>query len=313
MENYILVIGSCNYDIIMKQEKFSEIGETVLAKEMMVCGGGKGANQAVQCSKLIKNTIFLGCIGQDEMGNFLMNQLEEAGVCTKYIKRSSLNSGIGIVNCRTDGEVQATVFAGANSDLDKEWISKNEFLFEQAKIVILQLEVPLETVYEAIKLCQKYNCYIILNAAPAKRLELDVLKQIDCLIVNEVEASFYLNEESFTVESIINKREKLLSLVKHCCIVTLGKNGSIIIDKNSWKKIDAKKVKAIETTGAGDSYVGAFATKLYEGSNLIDACTYATLASSFTVQNIGAQSSMPSKSDLEDDEYWYQSYEEKQF
>lgn len=298
MENSIIVVGSSNYDIILNQDTFAVTGETVLANKMSICGGGKGANQAVQCAKLGNKTIFLGSVGNDNMGDFLIKELDRYGLCTDYIKRSNLNSGVGIVNCIPDGEVRATVFTGSNFDITPLELRKHEELFKSCKILILQLEVPVDVVYEAIKMGEENSCYIILNAAPAKLLNLEYLKKVNCLIVNETEASFYLNKEITTYEDVLTNSKQLLSLSKDICIVTLGKKGSVLVEKNKCTKIDAKVVDVIETTGAGDSYIGAFATKMFEGGTLEEACNYATKVSSLTVQNIGAQSSMPTKLDI---------------
>lgn len=302
MKNSILVVGSSNYDIILNQDKFAVTGETVLANKMSVCGGGKGANQAVQCAKLGNKTIFLGSVGNDDMGDFLIKELDKYGLCTDYIKRSKLNSGVGIVNCIPDGEVRATVFTGANFDLTPLELRKYEEVFKSCKVLILQLEIPVDVVYEAIKMGEENNCYIILNAAPPKLLNPEYLKKVNCLILNETETSFYLDKEIVSYEDVVTNSKQLLTLSKDICIVTLGKKGSVLVEKNKCTKFDAKVVNVIETTGAGDSYIGAFATKVFEGSTLEDACDYATKASSITVQNIGAQSSMPTKIDI-DGEY----------
>lgn len=298
MKDSIVVVGSSNYDIIFTQSKFSNTGETVLANEMSICGGGKGANQAVQCAKLGNKTIFLGSVGNDNMGDFLIQELNRNGLCTDYVKRSTLNSGVGVVNCIPDGEVRATVFTGANFDLTPLDLRKYEEVFKSCKVLILQLEVPVDVVYEAIKMGEENNCYIILNAAPAKLISAEYLKKVNCLIVNETEASFYLGKEIRSYEDVLNNSKELLSLSKEICIVTLGKKGSVLLEKDKCTKFDAKVVKVIDTTGAGDSYIGAFATKVFEGSTFDEACNYATEVSSITVQNIGAQSSMPTKIDI---------------
>jgi ribokinase len=299
MKNSILVVGSSNYDIILNQDKFAVTGETVLANKMTVCGGGKGANQAVQCAKLGNETIFIGSVGQDSMGDFLIKELNKYGLCADYVKRSEVNSGVGIVNSIPNGEVQATVFTGANFDITPAELRKHGEVFKNAKVLILQLEIPVEVVYEAINLGEENNCYIILNAAPARKLDLEYMKKINCLIVNETEAGFYLGKGVNTFEDVKSNSAELLSLVKDICIVTLGEKGSVLVEKDKCTKFNAEAVNVVETTGAGDSYIGAFATKVFEGGTLEEACNFATKVSSITVQNIGAQSSMPTKIDID--------------
>lgn len=307
MKDTILVVGSSNYDIILNQDNFAITGETVLANNMSVCGGGKGANQAVQCAKLGEKTNFLGSISNDSMGEFLIKELEKYNVNTEYVKRSNTNSGMGIVNCIPSGEVRSTVYAGANFDLTPQELRIHEDLFRHCKVLILQMEIPIDVVYEAIKMGEENNCYIILNAAPAKELKLEYLNKVNCLIVNESEVSFYLNKKISTYEDVLENSAEILSLAKDLCIVTLGKKGSVLVEKDGCIKFDALSVDAIETTGAGDSYVGAFATQIFRDRTLKEACEYATRVSSLTVQSIGAQSSMPYKKDLDGELEWYQS------
>lgn len=301
MKDNILVVGSSNYDIILNQDKFALTGETVLANKMSICGGGKGANQAVQCAKLGNKTIFIGSVGNDSMGDFLLKELNEYGVYTEYVKRSKLNSGVGVVNSIPDGNVRATVFTGANYDLTPLELRKYEEVFKSCKVLILQLEIPIDVVYEAIKMGKENNCYIILNAAPAVKLDVEYLKKINCLIVNESEVSFYLDKEITSYEDVVNNSKKILSLSKEICIVTLGEKGSVLVEKDKCTKVNAKSVNVVETTGAGDSYIGAFATKIFEDSTLEEACNYAAKVSSITVQNIGAQSSMPTKISIDEE------------
>lgn len=295
----ILVVGSSNYDMILKQIQFPQTGETILADSLDVCGGGKGANQAVQCAKLGIKTHFLGSIGDDGNGNYLHNELKKYNVLVDNLKISSLPTGVGIVNCLHNGEVRATVFPGANNDILPSDLELHEELFKNAKILILQLEIPLDSVYKAIELGEKHNCFIILNGAPAKELSLFYLSKVDCFVLNETEASFYLKDNFIDKAEFIENGLKLLSLVKKMCIVTLGKDGSIIITDERIDYIEPNVVNAIETTGAGDSYIGAFASQLFKGKDFKECCEFATKASSYTVQHIGAQSSMPTMNDIE--------------
>ena len=299
MKEYITVIGSLNYDIFMKQDRLPVAGETYTADSVNFARGGKGANQAVQCAKMGVDTYMVGKIGQDHFGDFLQSELEKYNVNTKYLKKSERNTGLGLVNVLNDGTVFATISTGANFDITKDDISQIEDLITGSKILILQLEIPTNIVELIIKIASKAGVYIILNAAPAKEISKEALLLVDCLVVNETESSFYA-ERSITDEASARKHaSKLLSIVKQTVIITLGKNGSLLCEKDGIEYISANKVEnVIETTGAGDSYIGAFAySKFFDKSN-VEACKFASIASSYTVTGIGAQPSMPTLNDM---------------
>lgn len=297
-ENIITVIGSLNYDIIFKQKNLPQKGETTTANSVTFGGGGKGANQAVQCAKLGALTYMVGAVGNDSFGKYLTEQLKIYGVKLNHVKIVEENTGLGVVNAIDDGTIMATISTGANFKVDKKQIDEIEYLLEKSKIVILQLEIPVEVVQYIIEKASMYNCFIILNAAPAKNISKDALSKVNCLVVNEVEASFYSNEEIFDRVTAEKNCEKLFSKVKDLVIITLGENGSLIYDGKEKIYIPSKKVEAIESTGAGDSYIGAFAYKILEGKRFIDAAKFATLAGALTVTKVGAQSSMPSLDDI---------------
>ena len=293
-EKKAVIIGSLNYDIILKQKRLPKIGETFVADSITMCGGGKGANQAVQLSKLGGKTLMVGCIGNDKFGDELLLNLQKYNVNTDYVKISKESStGMGIVNVFDDGKLIATITRGANYDITNSDVDKIKSEIISAKLIILQMEIPIDIVEYIINLASKHNTYIILNAAPAYEIREEVLAKVNCLVVNETEASFYLNKEINNFKSSEENCEELYKKIKDLLIITLGENGSLLYDGKEKLHIKAKKVKVVETTGAGDSFIGAFAYKLLIDLPYKEAAEFASLVSAVTVTKVGAQDSMP--------------------
>ena len=293
-EKKAVIIGSLNYDIILKQKRLPKIGETFVADSITMCGGGKGANQAVQLSKLGGKAFMAGCVGNDKFGVELLSNLQKHNVNTDNVKLSEKNNtGMGIVNVFDDGKLIATITRGANYDITNSDIDKIKNEIISAQIIILQMEIPIEVIEYVINLASKHDVYIILNAAPACEIKEDVLSKVNCLVVNETEASFYLNKEINDVKSSIDNCEELYRKIKDLLIITLGENGSLLYDGKEKIHIKARKAEVTETTGAGDSFIGAFAYKLLNDSPYKEAAEFASLVSSITVTKIGAQDSMP--------------------
>ncbi|MCY9669535.1 ribokinase [Paenibacillus alginolyticus] len=298
-ENIITVIGSLNFDIIFKQKRLAEQGETLTADSMTTAGGGKGANQAVQCAKLGAQTYLVGAVGSDAFGGYLMKELQLYGVHTDYVQTVEGNTGIGVVNALEDGTLVATISTGANYSLNKSRIDELEPLLKRSKVVILQLEIPIDVAEYAIEKASQNDCYIILNAAPAAPISHEVLSKVNCLVVNEPEATYYCGAAISDLSSAQQHCEKLFEKIKDLLIITLGKGGSLIYNGDEKMHVKAIEVKAKETTGAGDSYIGAFAYMLLEGHGIKEAALFASRAAGLTVTKIGGQPAMPTKAEIE--------------
>ncbi|MEM1505584.1 ribokinase [Domibacillus sp. 8LH] len=299
MENKsVAVIGSLNYDIIFKQKKFPEIGETYMADSVTFCSGGKGANQAVQCSKLGLKTYMVGKIGDDNHGEMLLKSLQKYNVDTTFITTSNTNTGLGVVNSLEDGSVVATISTGANYALTVEDIKNAEDVIAKSSIVILQLEIPLEVVEYSIKMAKKHNCFIILNAAPSNEISEECIKLVNCLVVNESEASFFAGEKIENLGDAMKYCKKIYNKISDVLVITLGKQGSLIYDGEQKYFIEPHKVEAIETTGAGDSYIGALAYGILNKMTYQQAGSFASKVSSMTVMKIGSQEAMPTLSTI---------------
>lgn len=289
----VTVIGSLNFDIIMKQQRLPRIGETYTADSVTTSPGGKGANQAVQASKLGLNTYMLGMVGQDVFADSLMDALKEYNVNHQYVHQGNNMTGMGVVNSLPNGELVATISQGANYDIDRSFIDQHVDLIKRSKVIILQLEIPVEVVAYIIEIAKQHDCYIILNAAPSLPLPRETMKLIDCLVVNEEEASFYSNHEVTNVEQAISSCKKLYSQTGGLIVVTVGSKGSIIFDGKEIRTFEPHPTQVVETTGAGDSYVGAIAYGIINSYSIEELGIFASKVSAITIQNIGAQNSMP--------------------
>jgi ribokinase len=282
--NKVAVIGSLNYDIVLKQERLAEIGETITVDGVSFCGG-----QAVQCAKLGLETYMVGRVGNDHFGTILIDSLKKYNVKTDYIGLADTHTGLGIVNSFPDGRLLSTISTGANYSLTVEDIDRAESIIKDSQIVILQLEIPKEVVEYSIKLAKKHNCYVIVNAAPSYNLSEDAMKLIDCLVVNEAEASFYAQHEIATFDDALQCCDSLFKQIGELLIITLGEKGSLLYDGTNTFCISPEKVNVVETTGAGDSYIGAIAY----GLSKEEMGKFASKVSSKTVTKIGGQDAMP--------------------
>lgn len=298
MKNKVTVIGSLNYDIILKVSRLPHIGETFPANSVTFASGGKGANQAVQTAKLGVDTYMLGCVGNDIQGDFLVGEVKKYGVNTDYIKRVNDTSGLGVVEAVEDGSVYCCIVRGANFDIEKEDIDQIKSLLQESEILILQMEIPQEINEYAIKLAKKCNCKVILNAAPAADISADALQQVDILVVNEVEAAYYLNYGVDNEEVAKKGALQLANQYNFDVIITLGKLGAVICENKETTFIPSKEVEAVETTGAGDSFIGGIAYALMQGKTLVEAGEIATNCSAITVCRMGAQPSMPTLDEI---------------
>lgn len=298
MRDKIAVIGSLNYDVILKLSRLPEMGETFPAEDVAFSAGGKGANQAVQAAKLGVATYLIGCVGKDANGDIMVDTANKYGVNTDYVKRVDAPTGMGVVNALQDGNVFAVIVRGANFEITKEDIDNAEDLLKETELVVLQMEIPMEINMYAIDKAKEAGCKVLLNAAPAEEIPEAYLEKVDILVVNEVEAAFYLKSEVDSVDKAKIGALEMSKRLGNSCIFTLGKEGSVVADGTEATFIPSKKVNAVESTGAGDSFIGGVGYALLHGMELVEACEFATRCSAVTVCRYGAQPSMPTLDEL---------------
>ena len=297
--NKVLVIGSLNYDVFLNVKAMPKIGETCPAESMAVSGGGKGANQAVQCAKLGLETFMAGAVGKDAMGDFLAAGLEKYGVNTEYLKRSEAGSGFSPVHVMPGGKVFGTIFHGANYDVTREDVDALAPLFPDLFALMLQLEIPLETVNYAAARAFEAGVPVILNAAPAQALPDRTLEMCHTFMANEVEASFYTGREIRTPEDALETIRPFCEKYGFRAIFTLGDQGAAACDGRRAEWIPPVKTQAVESTGAGDSYAGGYVKALHYGLDFFSAAAFAARCGAVTVSKVGCQNAMPELKEVE--------------
>lgn len=297
-EKYAVVIGSMNYDFILDVPGVPAVGETLPADSVNFASGGKGANQATQCAKLGTKTYMLAAVGKDYYGDILVDELSRYGVDTTYIKRVDKTTGMGFVNVLQNGNVMSVVAEGANGCVTKDDVDKHKDLIVNAGVIVLQMEIPVPTVEYIIETASKAGVYIILNAAPAKPINMNVLAKVDCLVVNEVEASYYADKAIIDNKTAKEYGMDLSKKIKNELIITLGSQGSVVYNRKGYTEVPVVKTKAVDTTGAGDSYVGTLAHCFVNEIKDDEKYKIAAAASSVTVSGYGGQKSMPTMEQL---------------
>ncbi len=294
MNDFVLTIGSLNYDFILRTDHLPRKGETLTAESFDLCSGGKGANQAVQCAKLGLRTYMAGAVGNDFMGEFMLDSLKKYKVDVSNIKIEEGSSGFAMANAAGKGNIFATIVKGANEKVEKEDINKLDVLFRLAPLVVLQLEIPTETVEYAIYKAKKNNCTILFNTAPAKPIGEKYLASCDFLVMNEVEASFYCNIPEINMDNVARYIQPIAKKMGNTCIITLGASGAIVSEKGSDPVyFPAFQTEAVETTGAGDSFVGGIVYGIINKLSMEETLSFASCCSAVTIRKPGGQPAMP--------------------
>lgn len=296
--NKIVVIGSLNIDLVVNVENFPKPGETITSLNYKEIPGGKGANQAVAAAKLNSNVTMIGKVGTDGHGDVLLDNLKEQGVDTSYIKRED-TTGKAFINVNAEGENHIVLVPGANYKVTKQDIDDHMALIKESEMLILQMEIPLPVIEYALEVGRKLDKKIIFNPAPAHKIDMDLLKHVHTLIPNEPELELLTGMPVENKEQIEKAAQSLIELGMNQVIVTIGSQGSLIVTKDEVTHVPALKVETKDTTAAGDSFVGAYATKLIEGYSAKEAVEFASKVAALTVTKEGAQSSLPTLEEVE--------------
>ncbi|QGU95630.1 ribokinase [Clostridium bovifaecis] len=296
--NDICVIGSINMDVVLKVKRMVKVGETMFASSLSNIPGGKGANQAVACSRMGAKVYMISKVGLDGNGEVLTKELVKDNINIDYIfKDNNEATGTAIITVDEDANNSIIVASGSNMTISKEEISSASKVIEKSDVVISQFEVPMEAIIEGFKIAKKNNSITILNPAPAKEVPDELLKYTDIVIPNETEAFELTGIEVSDLETAKIAGGKVLEKGVKYAIITLGSRGAALISKDNAEIVPAFKVKAIDTTAAGDSFIGGFASKLtidnMSFENVKNAVMFGNKVSSITVQREGAQPSIP--------------------
>ncbi len=296
MGNQILVLGSLNIDFVVKVEVRPGEGETVFGTKFSVFPGGKGANQAVAASKLGGCVVMAGRIGDDVFSDVLLDSMNEAGVNLDYVITTfGVPTGSAFITVDGAGENSIVVIPGANDRCGKADVDALKSILGKTKTLMLQLEIPLQTVKYAIKIARSFEVKIMLDPAPPVLLPRNVLRDIDVITPNQHEASFLTNRKVFDIKSAELAATDLIKAGVKTVVIKLGAQGVVYAQKGKLGSISGHKVEAIDTTAAGDAFSGALAIALQEDRSIEDACKFANAAAALSVTRKGAQTSLPSR------------------
>ena len=296
----ILVVGSSNTDMIIKLDRIPKPGETILGGEFVTAAGGKGANQAVGAARAGGQVAFIARVGRDMFGDQAVAGFIRDGIDVEYVFRDpAAPSGVALIFVAKDGENSIAVAGGANNRLSPADVKKARGLFAGAKVLVMQLESPLETVQAAADLAAKHGVLVILNPAPARALPDRLLRKISILTPNETEAELLTGIKVDTDAAAAKAAGKLLARGVQTVILTLGARGAFVANGNDRQLVPGFKVKAVDTTAAGDIFNGALAAALAEGKPLSEAVRFANAAAAISVTRLGAQPSAPARKEIE--------------
>jgi ribokinase len=298
----IVVVGSLNMDLVVRMPKIPRPGETLLGGVFKTFPGGKGANQAVASARLGAHVIMVGCVGNDSFGQELCSALASEGIDTDHILvHQEESTGVALIQVDAQGQNSIAVASGANFCLTGSDVENAMQTIGDFDALVMPLETPLDTIYTAAKIASHKGAMVLLNPAPAQVLEKDLLKLVDILLPNEYEIGLMTGMSVQTSVDTRQSAEKLLSQGVKNLIVTLGNQGSIFFDgkTNEDMLIPACPVQAVDTTAAGDCFVGAMAVALCEGKSISAAAEFASVAAAISVTRAGAQPSLPHRNEVD--------------
>jgi len=296
----IVVVGSSNTDMIIQLDRIPRPGETILGGEFTTAAGGKGANQAVGAARAGGHVTFVARVGRDMFGDQAIAGFKRDGICVDYVLRDKVApSGVALIFVAKDGENSIAVAGGANAKLVPADVKKAKKAIASAAVIVMQLETPLETVQAAAEIAANAGVRVILNPAPAQPLPDKLLKLVSILTPNEHEAELLTGIKVANEAAAAKAADKLRARGVQTVILTLGPRGAFIADANGKQLVPGFKVKAVDTTAAGDIFNGSLAVALAEGKPLSAAVRFANAAAALSVTKLGAQPSAPTRKEIE--------------
>ncbi len=297
----LVVVGSSNMDLVISLPRIPSIGETVLGGKSSMVFGGKGANQAVAAIRAGGDIAYIAKVGNDLFGENMKNHFQKEGFDTDLILTDTDEpTGIAQIFVSEKGENSIAVAPGANMQLRPEDIAPFNNLIKNAKVVLLQLETPLETVEHITAIAHQNNVKLILNPAPAQELSKDLLKKVWLITPNETEASLLTGIDVVDTASGIKAAERLLKMGVKNVIITLGENGSLLYTEKGSEHFKAYKAKSVDSTAAGDVFNGTLAVAITKEKTLGEAINFAAAAAAISVTREGAQPSIPIRAEIDD-------------
>ena len=288
---HISVIGSCSMDLMIEADRRPQAGETVMGKRLIVSPGGKGANQAVAAARLGEKVYMIGCVGNDAYGSMMLDTLKENGVNTDYVSVLD-NEATGTAHIiLAEGDNSIIVLKGANDKVDKNVVDSAFDIIKTSSLVMLQHEIPMDAIGYIIDRCYEEGIPVMLNPAPYMDIPEEWIEKVTYLTPNEHEAALMFEGMD---------RDEILKAHAGKVIMTVGKEGVVYGDGDDVVHVSGFTVSAVDTTGAGDTFNGAFAAARCDGLPLKEAVRFANAAAALSVQKIGAQGGMPWRSEVEE-------------
>ena len=279
----VVVVGSANLDLVATLDHLPKPGETIVALDYAEHAGGKGVNQAVACARMGARTAFVGCVGNDDAGVFLRGVLENEGIDTTMLRIVDMPTGRAFINVDSRGENEIVVVSGANTQVG---VAQNPFLLPTSHVLLMQLEIPLQTVTAALTAARKGGAVTVLNPAPYRSLTGEILSLVDVIVPNETESA------------ACGGTQALLAAGVGTVVTTLGEKGAVINTVSSETSISPHNVVAVDTVGAGDAFIGALSAEIARGTSISEAAAVAAVAGALATTVRGAVPSLPTQTSV---------------
>lgn len=291
----ILVIGSLNADLVVRSPRFPQPGETISGSDLLTIPGGKGANQAVAAARQNVNVAMVGRVGKDNFAPFLIENLNSNQVNTLHVAQDNVATGTAIIVVDENGQNSIVLSPGANGKVDSQDVDSSP----DAKILLLQFEIPMDSVLYAAKRYKAKGTTVILNPAPARHIPDELLAAVDILVPNESELSLLTNMHVTDVKSAELAAKEILKHGVKTVIVTLGSKGALMVTSSQVTQVDTYKVNVVDTTAAGDAFIGGFASAILSEKSLEESVRYGCACGALATTKLGAQPSLPTKEEVE--------------